>query len=114
MGSGNRTFRIFKFRTMVIDAEALKSDLAHLNMHGPDDARMFKAPRPSRHQSGKLLRPWRIDELPQILNVIEGSMSIFGPRPLVLDEDRHVLSWARRRLGLKPGITGPWQGAWGE
>jgi exopolysaccharide biosynthesis polyprenyl glycosylphosphotransferase len=110
MGAGERTFRVFKFRTMVADAEALKPDVAHLNMHTGADSRMFKAPDDPRiTRVGKFLRRWRMDELPQLLNVLFGSMSIVGPRPLILDEHRHVESWARRRLDLKPGITGLWQ-----
>src|SRR5262245_45506013 len=99
MGAGERTFRVFKFRTMVANAEALKPNLAHLNMHTGADSRMFKVPDDPRiTRVGKSLRRWRIDELPQLLNVLYGSMSIVGPRPLILDEHRHVESWARRRL----------------
>ena len=110
MGAGDRTFRVFKFRTMVEDAESRKPELAHLNMHNGDDPRMFKVPDDPRvTRLGRFLRRWRIDELPQLLNVLSGSMSLVGPRPLILDEDQHVASWARRRLDLKPGITGLWQ-----
>ena len=110
MGERGRTFRVFKFRTMVRDAESLKSDVAHLNMHLVDDPRMFKVtddPRVTR--VGCFLRRWRFDELPQLLNVLVGEMSIVGPRPLILDEDQHVERWARRRLNLRPGMTGLWQ-----
>ena len=109
MGADDRTFRVFKFRTMVADAEARKPEIAHLNMHGRD-GRMFKAqedPRVTR--AGRFLRRWRIDELPQLLNVVSGEMSLVGPRPLILDEDQYVANWARRRLDLKPGMTGLWQ-----
>jgi exopolysaccharide biosynthesis polyprenyl glycosylphosphotransferase len=110
MGSGGRTFRVFKFRTMVHDAESRKPEIAHLNMHSADDPRMFKVPDDPRvTRLGRLLRRWRVDELPQLLNVLAGDMSIVGPRPLILDEDQHVSSWARRRLDLKPGMTGLWQ-----
>lgn len=110
MGAEERTFRVFKFRTMVADAEQLKPTVAHLNMHNSVDSRMFKVPDDPRITVlGRSLRRWRIDELPQLLNVVAGSMSIVGPRPLILDEDQHVASWARRRLHLKPGITGLWQ-----
>ena len=92
------------------DAEALKPEIAHLNMHNGGDPRMFKVPDDPRvTRVGRLLRRWRIDELPQLLNVIAGDMSLVGPRPLILDEDQHVASWARRRLDLKPGMTGLWQ-----
>jgi exopolysaccharide biosynthesis polyprenyl glycosylphosphotransferase len=109
MGAEDRTFRVFKFRTMVADAEARKAEIAHLNMHGRD-GRMFKAQQDPRvTRAGRCLRRWRVDELPQLLNVVSGEMSLVGPRPLILDEDQHVASWARRRLDLKPGMTGLWQ-----
>jgi exopolysaccharide biosynthesis polyprenyl glycosylphosphotransferase len=112
MGAGDREFQIYKFRTMVSNAEDLKSELAHLNKHAilGRDPRMFKAtsdPRVSR--VGRFLRRYSLDELPQLVNVLKGDMSLVGPRPLVLDEDEHVLQWARRRLDLRPGMTGLWQ-----
>jgi len=58
---------------------------------------------------GRILRRFSLDELPQLVNVLKGEMSIVGPRPLILDEDRYVERWARRRLSLRPGITGLWQ-----
>lgn len=110
MGAGDRTFRVFKFRTMVNDAERRKSEVAHLNMHRNGDSRMFKIPDDPRvTRVGAFLRRTRMDELPQLLNVILGEMSLVGPRPLILDEDRYVQRWARRRLKLKPGMTGLWQ-----
>jgi exopolysaccharide biosynthesis polyprenyl glycosylphosphotransferase len=93
MGAREQTFRVFKFRTMVANAEALKPNVAHLNMHNGADSRMFKVPDDPRiTRIGKFLRRWRIDELAQLLNVLSGSMSIVGPRPLILDEHRHVES----------------------
>ena len=71
---------------------------------------MFKAandPRVTR--VGRVLRRFSLDELPQLINVLIDDMSLVGPRPLILEEDQHVQDWARRRLDLKPGITGPWQ-----
>ena len=110
MGAGGRTFRVLKFRTMIPDAEARKPEIANLNMHNSSDARMFKIPDDPRvTRAGHFLRRWRIDELPQLLNVARGQMSLVGPRPLILDEDQRVEDWARRRLDLKPGITGLWQ-----
>jgi exopolysaccharide biosynthesis polyprenyl glycosylphosphotransferase len=110
MGAGDEAFRVFKFRTMVNDAERRKSDVAHLNMHVADDPRMFKVPNDPRvTRVGAILRRTRIDELPQLINVIRGEMSLVGPRPLILDEDQYVERWARRRLELKPGMTGLWQ-----
>lgn len=112
MGSGGRTFRILKFRTMVADAEERKQELAHLNVHAQNggDARMFKLgddPRITR--VGAFLRRYSLDELPQLVNVLRGEMSLVGPRPLILSEDAHVADWARDRLNLKPGVTGLWQ-----
>jgi exopolysaccharide biosynthesis polyprenyl glycosylphosphotransferase len=110
MGAGEQAFRVFKFRTMVDDAETMKSEVAHLNMHVNGDPRMFKVPNDPRvTRVGAFLRRSRIDELPQLLNVISGEMSLVGPRPLILDEDQYVVRWARRRLKLKPGMTGLWQ-----
>jgi exopolysaccharide biosynthesis polyprenyl glycosylphosphotransferase len=110
MGEGERVFRVLKFRTMVEDAEARKWELVHLNMHNGDDPRMFKVPNDPRvTRVGAFLRRWRIDELPQLFNVLRGEMSLVGPRPLILDEDQYVERWARRRLNLKPGMTGLWQ-----
>jgi exopolysaccharide biosynthesis polyprenyl glycosylphosphotransferase len=106
------TFRIWKFRTMVVDAEARKPQIAHLNKHlrNGGDARMFKVPNDPRvTRIGRVLRNFSLDEFPQLLNVIKGEMSLVGPRPLILEEDRHVSGWGRRRLHLKPGCTGPWQ-----
>ena len=58
---------------------------------------------------GRFLRRFSIDELPQLINVIKGEMSLVGPRPLILEEDAFVQEWARKRLDIKPGITGLWQ-----
>ena len=110
MGEDEKTFRIYKFRTMVVDADTRKDEVAHLNMHRNGDPRMFKVPLDPRvTRVGAFLRRSRIDELPQLINVLNGEMSLVGPRPLILDEDRFVERWARRRLSLRPGITGLWQ-----
>ena len=110
MGAGERTFSVYKFRTMVHDAEDLKHTVQHLNMHLADDPRMFKVPNDPRvTRVGGILRRWGIDELPQLFNVLRGEMALVGPRPLILAEDQHIERWAQRRLALKPGITGLWQ-----
>jgi exopolysaccharide biosynthesis polyprenyl glycosylphosphotransferase len=106
------TFRIWKFRTMCGDAEDRKGELVHLNRHmrNGGDGRMFKIdndPRVTR--MGVFLRRYSLDELPQLFNVLRGEMTLVGPRPLILEEDRLVETWGRRRLSLKPGITGLWQ-----
>jgi exopolysaccharide biosynthesis polyprenyl glycosylphosphotransferase len=108
MGALGKEFTILKFRTMNPGADARRAEVAHLNVNG--DPRMFKArndPRVTR--VGRFLRRTSLDELPQLWNVLRGQMSLVGPRPLPLDEDCHVGSWARRRLDLRPGMTGPWQ-----
>jgi exopolysaccharide biosynthesis polyprenyl glycosylphosphotransferase len=112
MGANGAPFSMYKFRTMTVDAEARRVEVASLNKNAkPDgDTRMFKAvndPRVTR--VGRVLRRFSMDELPQLMNVISGDMSLVGPRPLIIEEDRHVRDWARKRLEIKPGITGPWQ-----
>jgi exopolysaccharide biosynthesis polyprenyl glycosylphosphotransferase len=112
MGCNGRTFRIWKFRTMSLDADERKSEFAHLNQHlqNGGDPRMFKIPDDPRvTRVGRWLRRHSLDELPQLFNVLRGEMSLVGPRPLILDEDQYVEEWARQRLNLKPGCTGPWQ-----
>ena len=107
IGRGNRPFRIWKFRTMVDGADAMKERLRHLS---ETPAPMFKIsddPRVTR--VGRFLRSTSIDELPQLFNVLRGEMSLVGPRPLVPDEDDQVIGWHRSRLDLTPGLTGPWQ-----
>jgi exopolysaccharide biosynthesis polyprenyl glycosylphosphotransferase len=108
MGAGDRVFEILKFRTMVADAEVRKHEVRHLN--GTGDPRLFKArqdPRVTR--IGRPLRRLSLDELPQLVNVLRGDMSLVGPRPLPLDEDASITDWGRKRLALRPGVTGLWQ-----
>ncbi|HEY8316622.1 MAG TPA: sugar transferase [Gaiellaceae bacterium] len=112
MGRDGQTFRIVKFRTMVQGADDQKPRLSHLNIHAlnGDDTRMFKIehdPRVTR--VGRVLRRFAIDELPQLVNVLRGEMSLVGPRPLVLQEHAYVTEWAEKRLSLRPGMTGLWQ-----
>jgi len=112
MGRGGHVFRIFKFRTMEVDADERKSEVSQLSKHLADggDPRMFKItddPRVTRF--GRVIRRFSWDELPQLINVLKGEMSLVGPRPLILEEDNHVVDWRRNRLNLKPGITGMWQ-----
>jgi exopolysaccharide biosynthesis polyprenyl glycosylphosphotransferase len=107
IGKDAKPFPMFKFRTMVSGADALKEQLAHLNeAHYP----MFKIPDDPRvTRVGGLLRRTSLDELPQLINVLRGQMSLVGPRPLVPQEHDHVIGWHRARLDLTPGLTGPWQ-----
>jgi exopolysaccharide biosynthesis polyprenyl glycosylphosphotransferase len=112
IGSGTVPFTIYKFRTMVQNADELKSQLVHLNKHFADggDPRMFKIPSDPRcTRVGTILRRYSIDELPQLINVVKGDMTLVGPRPLIPEEHAFVDGWAKRRSQLKPGVTGLWQ-----
>lgn len=107
-GRYGRPFTMFKFRSMVTDAEQLKQDLAHLNeMSGP----VFKATSDPRITPvGSWLRKTSLDELPQLFNVLKGEMSLVGPRPLPLYETLAITeNTHRRRLSMKPGLTCLWQ-----
>jgi exopolysaccharide biosynthesis polyprenyl glycosylphosphotransferase len=106
VGRDGQPFEMLKFRSMSLDAEARHEGLLHLN-----EARgLFKiANDPRVTRVGRGLRNTSLDELPQLLNVLKGDMSLVGPRPLVVEDDRRIQGWHRRRLHLKPGMTGPWQ-----
>lgn len=107
-GLNGQPFTMLKFRTMVTNAEQLKQELAALNeMSGP----VFKVTNDPRITPlGRFLRKWSIDELPQLINVLRGEMSLVGPRPLPVDEVRRFDDPAhRRRLSVKPGLTCLWQ-----
>jgi len=107
-GLNGRPFTMYKFRTMVTDAEQRKQELAAFNeMSGP----VFKVTKDPRITPvGRLLRKFSIDEFPQLLNVLRGDMSLVGPRPLPVDETRRFDDLAhRRRLSVKPGLTCLWQ-----
>jgi exopolysaccharide biosynthesis polyprenyl glycosylphosphotransferase len=106
VGRDGETFEILKFRSMAADAEEQKTELAHLN----ETEGLFKiADDPRVNAVGRFLRATSLDELPQLLNVWRGEMSIVGPRPLVVDEDAKVGGHDRSRLHLTPGMTGHWQ-----
>ncbi len=107
VGRHGKRFGMFKFRTMVPDAEALKDSLRHRNEAAEGLFKIAEDPRVTR--VGRLLRRSALDELPQMLNIVRGEMSLVGPRPLVVEEDQQVEGWHRRRLELTPGMTGPWQ-----
>jgi lipopolysaccharide/colanic/teichoic acid biosynthesis glycosyltransferase len=106
VGRDGRTFQMIKFRSMIDGAEAQRAALQALN-ETDGIFKLSKDPRVTR--VGRLLRRTSIDELPQLINVLRGDMSLVGPRPLVLDEDRLVEGRHRERLALAPGMTGPWQ-----
>jgi exopolysaccharide biosynthesis polyprenyl glycosylphosphotransferase len=107
IGRDGRAFEICKFRTMVTDAEARKRELRAHNEAVGGLFKISEDPRVTR--VGRLLRRTSLDELPQLLNVLRGEMSLVGPRPLVCDEDEQIQGWDRRRLQLTPGMTGQWQ-----
>ena len=107
VGRYERRFDMLKFRTMVRHADALKDSLRYRN---EAQGGMFKiADDPRVTRVGRFLRKSALDELPQLINVVRREMSLVGPRPLVIDEDRRVEGWHRQRLDLMPGMTGPWQ-----
>lgn len=108
VGHNRRRFRVFKFRTMVVDAEALQPELESLNEARGPVFKIEKDPRVTR--VGRFLRRTSMDELPQLINVLRGDMSLVGPRPLpVRDVERIDVRWHRRRFSVKPGITCLWQ-----
>ncbi len=106
VGRDGRRFQVFKFRTMVADAESRKDELRHLN----EASGLFKIENDPRiTRVGHFLRRTSLDELPQLLNVIRGEMSLVGPRPMIEEEDGRIQGWHRSRLHLTPGMTGHWQ-----
>jgi exopolysaccharide biosynthesis polyprenyl glycosylphosphotransferase len=107
VGRDGKHFRMFKFRSMTKDADQLKDQLRAQNEAGDGLFKIGNDPRVTR--VGGLLRRTSLDELPQLLNVLCGQMSLVGPRPLVVDEDAQVHGLDRSRLHLTPGMTGPWQ-----
>ncbi|MDE3739155.1 sugar transferase [Pseudomonas resinovorans] len=107
-GFRGRRFGMFKFRTMVANAETLKDSLRHLNKHGAD-AIDFKIDRDPRVTSiGRLLRRTSLDELPNLINVVRGDMRLVGPRPTSFKASRYQMEHLGR-LSIYPGITGLWQ-----
>jgi exopolysaccharide biosynthesis polyprenyl glycosylphosphotransferase len=107
VGRDGRHFRIFKFRSMYVDAEARLAELKHLNEHDGVLFKMRDDPRVT--PVGRWLRRFSLDELPQLLNVVAGQMSLVGPRPPLPQEVAAYADDVRRRLAVKPGMTGLWQ-----
>ena len=105
-GRGGRRFRMYKFRTMLKNAEQLKASFAHLNELCWPDFKISNDPRITR--VGRILRKTSLDELPQLINVLKGDMSLVGPRPTSFDVTTYEL-WHTERLEVLPGITGLWQ-----
>ena len=109
-GKGGRTFTLYKFRTMRRDADALKEALRHRSEVPWPDFRLSDDPRVTR--LGRGLRRSSLDELPQLVNVLLGTMTLVGPRPTSFAANTYTL-WQTERLAFRPGLTGPWQ-VWGR
>ena len=107
VGVGEREFGMLKFRTMVKGAAELQTRLEEQNEAGGALFKIRDDPRVTR--VGRLLRRLSIDELPQVLNVLRGEMSLVGPRPLPLRDFAQLEHWHLRRYNVLPGITGLWQ-----
>jgi exopolysaccharide biosynthesis polyprenyl glycosylphosphotransferase len=107
IGRQGEVFEMLKFRSMVVGADAVKEALRTLNEAEGGLFKINEDPRATR--VGGFMRRTSLDELPQLLNVLRGEMSLVGPRPLVPDEDALIEGWQRRRLAVKPGMTGHWQ-----
>lgn len=106
-GLNGRIFAVYKFRSMVSNAEELRSELEDLNEEDGPAFKIAKDPRVT--WIGRLLRKTSLDELPQLINVLKGEMSLVGPRPPIPSEVEQYDIWQRRRLSMKPGITCIWQ-----
>jgi exopolysaccharide biosynthesis polyprenyl glycosylphosphotransferase len=107
VGRDGRKFTVYKFRTMRVDAERIKAQYAKAN---EGNGVLFKLRRDPRvTKTGRWLRRWSLDELPQLVNVLIGDMSLVGPRPALPEEAARYCNQMRRRLAVKPGITGLWQ-----
>jgi lipopolysaccharide/colanic/teichoic acid biosynthesis glycosyltransferase len=107
IGVGEREFPMLKFRTMVADAAELQPELEDENEAEGALFKIREDPRVTR--VGKFLRRFSLDEIPQVLNVLKGEMSLVGPRPLPLRDYELLEDWHRRRYGVLPGMTGLWQ-----
>jgi len=107
VGKDGTPFMLFKFRTMVVDAELRRAELMAQNDSDGVLFKMRKDPRITR--VGGFLRRYSLDELPQLFNVLLGDMSLVGPRPALPDETTKYGDYVKRRLAVKPGITGLWQ-----
>jgi exopolysaccharide biosynthesis polyprenyl glycosylphosphotransferase len=107
VGENGRLFRMFKFRSMIPDAERLRESLVKANHLDPRHPKLVDDPRVTR--TGRFLRRTSLDELPNLINVIRGHMSLVGPRPPTPDEVALYEPWHMQRLQIMPGITGLWQ-----
>ncbi len=111
VGRGGRRFEVLKFRSMYVEAEALKHQFVELTLHrGAGENGIFKlAEDPRVTRVGRIMRRYSLDEVPQLLNILRGDMSLVGPRPLPEEEHERISGRFRRRVDLMPGLTGLWQ-----
>ena len=109
---GGKQFRCLKFRTMVANADQIQRELYQKNEVDGPQFKMSSDPRVTR--VGRWLRATNLDELPQLINVVLGHMSLVGPRPSPFRENQICVPWRRARLSVRPGITGLWQVCRGE
>ncbi|MBA4699315.1 MAG: sugar transferase [Ruminococcus sp.] len=109
VGKGGKKFKIYKFRSMYLDAEERKKEL--MEMNNIKDGFMFKMENDPRiiKGIGQFIRDTSLDEFPQFLNVLKGDMSLVGTRPPTIDEWERYELYHRKRLAIKPGLTGMWQ-----
>lgn len=107
VGENGTLFKMYKFRSMYPDAEKRLEEVKHLN---EIEGHMFKIKEDPRvTHIGKFIRAYSIDELPQLLNVLKGDMSLIGPRPPLVREYKMYTEYDKKRLAIRPGITGLWQ-----
>jgi lipopolysaccharide/colanic/teichoic acid biosynthesis glycosyltransferase len=109
VGKNGRQFWMYKFRTMIVDAEARRVTMARWNHHGRDGVTFKMRRDPRVTPAGQVLRRTSLDELPQLWNVLKGDMSLVGPRPHPVEDCAQYSSEHCRRLDVKPGVTGLWQ-----
>ena len=109
VGRGGELFGVLKFRSMVVNADQLVVDLAQQNKHDEDHVLFKMENDPRVTPPGRVIRRYSIDELPQLVNVLRGEMSLVGPRPPLPSEVEQYTEDVRRRLAVRPGMTGLWQ-----
>jgi lipopolysaccharide/colanic/teichoic acid biosynthesis glycosyltransferase len=107
LGRSGKPFDALKFRTMVVDADRLLNEQAELRAAFERGFKLTNDPRVTR--IGRFLRRLSLDELPQLVNVLRGEMSLIGPRMIVAEEAARYGAWQLNLLTVKPGLTGPWQ-----
>jgi exopolysaccharide biosynthesis polyprenyl glycosylphosphotransferase len=107
IGRNGKEFRCFKFRSMVSNADDLRNKMAELNESSGPLFKIRNDPRLTR--VGRLIRRYSLDELPQVINILRGEMSLIGPRPNLPSEVQCYEEWMKKRLSVSPGLTGLWQ-----